>query len=187
MALDLRQHLSKSLCRRIRRAGTARLIDNLEALAAAAQRNYQRLIRPTPIVAKVGSFFLYSIKRLDVPVEIYQRKLLLFSPTTYLPRQLRPHRLLNLISHSREPLDILRCPKAPQKISGRGRVWNPTRSHQPPNRIAPLQGRLILQTRAVRIQRVSQRQHVIRLMVGRMTLEQHHCLVQPLRNPKPTH
>src|SRR6267142_5311322 len=185
MAPNPRQHLFKSPGRRIRRAGAPRLIDDLEALPAAGQRNHQRLIRPSPIVAKVRPFFLYPIKRLDVPVEIHQRKLVSFSLTTRLARKLRPHRLLDRVDHSREPLQVLRGPKPTQKISGRGRVWNPTRSHQPPNRLAPLQDRLILQTRPVGIKRVRQRQHMIRFVVRGMTLKQPQRPVQPLRHPKP--
>src|SRR6266508_256865 len=187
MALDPRQHLFKSLGRRLRRAVVARLIHYLKALPAAAERNHQRLIRPTSVVAKVGSFLLYPIKRLDMPVEIHQRKLLLFSPTTHPASQLRPHRLLNLVDHFRELLDILRCPEATQEIPSRGRVRNPTRSHQPPYCLAPLQRRLVLQTRAVSVQRVGERQHVVRLVVGRVALEQHQRFIHPLRNPKPPH
>ena len=187
MAQDPRQYLFKSFRRRIRRAGATRLIDYPKALPAAAQRNHQRLIRPSPVVAKVRAFFLYPIKRLDMPVEIHQRKLMFFSPTTRLARKLRPHCLLDLVDDPRELLDILRGPKSTQKISGRRRVWNPTRSHQPPNRLAALQYRLILQTRPIGIKRIRERQHMVRLVVGRVTLEQHQRLVQPLRYPKPPH
>jgi hypothetical protein len=45
-----------------------------------------------------------------------------------------------------------------------------------------LQYCLILQTRAVGIQRVRERQHMIRLVVGRMTLEQSQRAIQPLRH-----
>jgi len=117
-----------------------------------------------------------------MPVEIYQRKVVLFSATACLASQLRPHRLLDLVDNSREPLDILRGLKSTQKISGRRRVRNPTRSQQPPNCLAPLQYCLILQTRAVGIQRVRERQHMIRLVVGRMTLEQSQRAIQPLRH-----
>src|SRR5688572_13784047 len=185
MTLNPRQHFFEGRCRRLRRAGAAWLIDYLQALPAAAKRNHQRLIRPTPIVAEVGSFFLCSIKRLDVPVEIDQRKLVLFSATTCLARQLRPHRLLNFIDDPRELLHLWCALKPTQEISGRRRVWNPTRSHQPPNRLAPLQHRLILQTSAIGIKRVRQRQHMIRLVVGRVAPKKPQRSIQPLRDTKP--
>src|SRR5438093_6945721 len=187
MAPDPRQHFFKSLCRRVRRAGATRLIDYLKALPAAAERNHQRLIRPTPVVAEIGSFLLYPIKRLDVPVEIYQRKLVLLSPTTHLARKLRPHRLLNLVDYPGKLLDILQCPEATQEIPGRGRIWNPTGSYQPSNRLAPLQRRLVLQTCAVGIQRVGERQHVVRLVIRCVALEQPQRAVQSRRHPKPPH
>src|SRR5919109_1973838 len=185
MAPEPRQHLFKSLGRRIRRAGTARLIHYLKTLPTAAQRNHQRLIRPTAVVAEIGSLFLCPIKRLDMPVEIHQRKLVLLSPTTHLARKLRPHRLLDLVDYPGELLHVLRCREATQKISGRRRIWNPTRSHQPPNCLAPLQYPLILQTRAIGIKGVRERQHMIRLVVRCVALEQPQRAVQPLRDAKP--
>src|SRR3990170_90651 len=187
MALDQRQHLLESLGRRVRWAGTTRLVHYLKTLSAAAKRNHQRLIRPTPVVAKVSSLLLYPIKRLDMPVEIHQRKLVLLSATTNAARQLRPYRLLNLVDPPREMLDILRCPKASQKVPRRGRVRNPTRSHQAAHRFAPLQRRLVLQTRPVGAPRVGQRQHMVRLMIRRVALKQRQCVVQPLCDPKPSH
>ena len=122
-----------------------------------------------------------------MPVEIDQRQLVLFSPTPYRACQLQPYRLLNFIDHPRELLERLRCLEAPQKIPGRGRIRNPTRSHQPSYRLAPLQCRLILQTRPVRIKRIRKRQHMIRLVVGCVTLKQRQCVIEPLGHPKPAH
>lgn len=70
----------------------------------------------------------------------------------------------------------MRGPKAAQNISRGGRVWNPTRSYQPAHRFAPLQRRLVLQTRAVDVQRVDERQLVVRLVVGGVALEQYQIL-----------
>ena len=77
--------------------------------------------------------------------------------------------------------------EAAQEIARRGRVWYPARSHQPPHRLAGLQRPLILQTRAVDVQGVGQGQHVVRLAIRRMALEQVQMLIQALRNSKAPH
>jgi hypothetical protein len=49
------------------------------------------------------------------------------------------NRLLNIVDHLRELRHLWRGLKSTQKISSRRRVSNPRRSHQSPNRFAPLQ------------------------------------------------
>jgi hypothetical protein len=187
MALDPRQHLAQRPGRCIRGAGAARLVHHPQALPAAPQRNHQRLVGPPPIVAEVRPFLLLAVEGLDVPVEIHQRKLALASMPPRPPRQSRPRRFLYLVDHSRELLHRFGRLETAQKISGRRRVWNPARSHQPAHRLAPLQRRLVFEACPVGVQRVRERQHVIRLVVRRVSLEQLQRLVESLSNSKSPH
>lgn len=93
----------------------------------------------------------------------------------------------DLVDHGREPFDILGALEAAQKIARRGRVRYAAGSHQPSHCLAPLQRPLVLQARAVGIQCIRQRQHVVRLVIRRMPRKQPQALIEALRNPKTPH
>src|SRR5271166_179188 len=152
MALYPRQYLAQRPGARLRRARVARLVDHPQTLAAAAQRYYQRLVGPAPVVAEVRPFLVLAVKRFDVAVEVDQRQLVPEALAPHAARQLGPRLLLDLIDHGRELLDLRGSLETAQKIARRGRVGYPARPHHAAHRLASLQRPLVLQAGAVDIQ-----------------------------------
>ncbi len=182
-----REHVIYGVFGAISGAHVTGAVNHGEAFARGCHRDDLRLVRPLPVVGKVGALLLHAAHLLDVAVDVEDAQLALATPALS-PRELAPNLLLQLIVCSSKPSKRIRMHgalEAAKEVTGCRWIGQPTRPHHPPYGFVALQVHHVFDAGAADVEIHGVREHVIGLVIRQVHLEHLDVLVDERGHVEP--